>query len=112
MSRQMSRENALCKTIRDGLDPIELTVTNESSMHNVPADSETHFRLLVVADSFSGQSRVARHRTIHRLIGEQFREGLHALAIDALTPDEWQERNQRASVSPDCRGGDGSLPAR
>ena len=103
----MTREESLNVKLTEGLAPAHLAVTNESSMHNVPPGSETHFRVLVVTDAFSSRSKVARHRMIHRLLGDDLESGLHALAIDALTPAEWQERDERASVSPKCLGGSG-----
>ncbi|KAG0411863.1 hypothetical protein HPB47_011001, partial [Ixodes persulcatus] len=40
------------------LNPTELSVENESHMHNVPKGSETHFRVTVVSASFEGKSLV------------------------------------------------------
>lgn len=89
------------------LEPVELRVTNESSQHNVAPGSETHFRVLLVSSELDGMSRVARHRAIHRLLADELAGSVHALAIDAWTPAEWRERSERATVSPECRGGAG-----
>ncbi|HVS12980.1 MAG TPA: BolA family protein [Thermoanaerobaculia bacterium] len=97
--------------LRRGIEPLHLSVVNESGMHAVPPGSETHFRVLVVSEAFAGASRVVRHRTVHSLVAEELTGGLHALAIDAWTPEEW-ERNGAPSVSPACRGGDGGRRAR
>jgi BolA protein len=96
--------------IATGIGPRHLAVVNESSMHNVPPGSETHFRVLVVSPEFAGASRLARHRRIHSLLADELAAGLHALAIDAWTPEEW-ERAGAPSVSPACRGGDGARRA-
>ena len=93
--------------ISAGIAPRHLAVVNESGMHNVPAGSETHFRVLVVSADFAGAPRLARHRRIHALLAEELAAGVHALAIDAWTPEEWQ-RAGAPSVSPACRGGDGA----
>ncbi len=100
----MSREATLRSALEEHLDPIELRVTNESSQHNVPPNSETHFRVLVVSQRFESKNRLARHRAVHQAVGEELESGLHALAIDAWTPQEWEERAQ-PSQSPECRGG-------
>ena len=100
----MTREQSLHEALTRDLDPVELRVTNESSQHNVPPNSETHFRVLVVSKQFEAKGRLARHRAIHRAVGREIEEGLHALAIDAWTPEEWAER-EGPSQSPDCRGG-------
>lgn len=49
----------------------------------------THVDLLVVAQAFDGQSRVARHRLVYGLAAPLMAERVHALAIRALTPAEF-----------------------
>lgn len=91
--------------VRTELEPSHLEVINESSMHNVPAGSQSHFRLRVVTEAFQGVSRVKRHRQIHDLLGEELRGGLHALALELMTPAEWQLKGGIGAQSPDCMGG-------
>lgn len=86
-----------------------LQVDNESSNHNVPAGSESHFKLVLVATQFEGMSRVARHRAVHELLAAELAGPIHALAIHIFTPDQWRERFGDAPLSPPCLGGDGSL---
>lgn len=45
-------EKAITEAITAKLDPIHLEVVNESFMHNVPKDAETHFKILVVSAKF------------------------------------------------------------
>lgn len=45
-------EKAITEAITTKLDPIHLEVVNESYMHNVPKDAETHFKVLVVSEKF------------------------------------------------------------
>jgi BolA protein len=49
---------------------------------------ETHFRVELVAERFSGKSRVERHRAVNDLLAEQFAGGVHALALDLRAPGE------------------------
>ena len=35
--------------------PGHVEVSNESHMHSVPENSETHFRVVIVSDAFDGQ---------------------------------------------------------
>ena len=35
-----------------------LFLENESSMHNVPPDSESHFKLVIISDNFNDMSNV------------------------------------------------------
>jgi len=83
-----------------------------------PRDSETHFKVVVVSKEFEAVgSPVARHRLVNAALAEQFERGpLHALSIVAKTPAQWQDMvargEPRMAPSPNCRGGDGSLPPR
>lgn len=103
------RGTALERTIRARLAEATgaevLEVLNESRMHNVPPRAETHFRVVVVSSRFEGATRLRRHRMVHSALAAELAGPIHALAIDALTPAEWQERRQSRSLSPDCRGG-------
>ncbi len=40
-------------------------------------------RIQIVSESFSGKSRIDRHRAINALLQPELDEGLHALAIEA-----------------------------
>lgn len=85
--------------------PGHLEVANESHMHSVPPDSETHFRVVIVSDAFDGQRKVARHQQVYALLADQLEGPVHALALHTYTPGEWQERQAEAPRSPDCLGG-------
>ena len=87
------------------LSPVRLDVVNESHMHNVPPNSETHFKLVVVSDNFIDQSLIARHRTINNLLFNQLKGGVHALSMHTYTASEWQERGGEVPLSPPCMGG-------
>lgn len=96
-------ENAIVTKLSNGLSPQELSVLNESHMHNVPPGSESHFKVVVVSDEFSGKRLVQRHQLVYQQLQEELQGGVHALAIHAYTPDEWQVQKQ-APASPKCLG--------
>ena len=81
-----------------------MEINNESHMHNVPAGSESHFRVVLVTDSFAGKLPVKRHQMVYRVLAEELESGVHALALHTYTPDEWQTV-QQAPASPNCKGG-------
>lgn len=87
------------------LKPVRLDVMNESHMHNVPPDSETHFKLVIVSDGFDEKSLVARHRMVNKLLAEQLKSGVHALSMHTYTPQEWTARGGEVPESPPCMGG-------
>jgi len=66
--------------------PTHLEVVDESSRHQGHAGSrpggETHFRVRIASASLNGLSRVAQHRAINEALADEFRSGLHALAIE------------------------------
>jgi len=87
------------------LRPAFLDVINESHMHHVPPGSESHFKVVVVSDGFAGKSRVARHQSVNALLAEEIAGPVHALSIQAHTPEEWQARGGTVLQSPNCLGG-------
>ena len=100
----MNVQQTLERRLGEGLAPIHLEVVNESGQHNVPRGSETHFKVVVVTDAFSGKPQVARHRMVYRLLGEELQGGVHALAVHAYSPEDWAAVTG-APDSPQCRGG-------
>jgi stress-induced morphogen len=90
--------------LRNRFEPIVLEVTNESPMHNVPAGSETHLKVVVVSAAFAGKSAVERHRLVYAALTDEIRDGLHALSVTSRSPEEWEADSQVAD-SPACRGG-------
>ena len=87
------------------LAPTQLSVINESHQHNVPANSETHFKIVMVSPQFADMRQVARHQQIYQLLGDELKGGVHALALHLFTEQEWQAKNGQAPASPDCMGG-------
>lgn len=54
----------------------------------VESDDNTHFAARVVAKEFAGKRAIARHQLIYRTLGELMGREIHAMSIEALTPDE------------------------
>lgn len=69
--------------------PIHLEVIDESSRHQGHAGSrpegETHFRVRIASDRLSG-SRVMQHRAIMETLDAELKGGVHALAIEVMSP--------------------------
>ena len=92
------------------LSPVHLEVVDESDQHNVPPGSESHFRVLIVCADFAGERPLARQRRINALLADEFEGGLHALALQALAPEEWRA-GSKARSSPPCLGGSSARKA-
>jgi BolA family transcriptional regulator, general stress-responsive regulator len=82
-----------------------LGVENESGGHNVPPGSETHFKVVLVAEEFAGLRLLARHRLVNEALAEELAGPVHALAIHTYTGAEWRDRFGQAPMSPPCLGG-------
>ncbi|CAD7042300.1 BolA family transcriptional regulator [Pseudorhizobium endolithicum] len=79
--------------LTEGLRPERLEVINESHQHaghqpGFDGEGETHMRVRIVAQQFSGMSRLQRHRAVNDLLKPVLDAGLHALAVEASAPDE------------------------
>jgi acid stress-induced BolA-like protein IbaG/YrbA len=58
----------------------------------VRSDDETHFEALVVAPQFAGQRPLKRHQLVYATLGSAVGHEIHALSIEAHTPEEWAGR--------------------
>ncbi|MDO9145827.1 BolA family protein [Rhodoferax sp.] len=81
----------LQQRLQQVLQPSQLEVLDESHQHNGHAGANgsgfgTHFRVRITAGAFAGKSAVARHRLVYDALQDFMDQGLHALAIEAQTP--------------------------
>lgn len=87
------------------LEPTFLEVLNESDNHAGPPGRESHFRVRVVSSAFEGENRVKRHRRVNALLKDIMGDGgVHAMALELYTPQQWAERQGVGVESPDCQG--------
>lgn len=88
----MTLETSMRDKLMIALRPSRLDVVNESHLHaghrNSPDTGESHFRLLIVSEAFTGKSRVERHRLINDVLSDELKGRVHALAIKACAPGE------------------------
>lgn len=91
--------------LRTEFSPVFIAVENESHMHSVPENSETHFKVTLVAAAFDGIRKVQRHQKVYALLKDELDGPVHALALHLYTADEWQQRQEAAPDSPNCLGG-------
>ena len=101
----MKVETEIRQTLIGALSPMHLEIINESGMHSVPPGSESHFKIVAVADCFTDKPLVQRHRMINELLAQQIAGPVHALALHTLTPSEWQAADAPIASSPKCLGG-------
>lgn len=108
VQKQMVQKQTVQKQIEDKLTaalvPSYLSVVNESHMHAVPPNSETHFKLVIATSAFEGKRAVQRHQMVYGLLADELAGEVHALALHTFTPEEWGDANS-APGSPECLGG-------
>lgn len=70
--------------------PAALEVSDDSHRHVGHAgarDGRGHFTVDIVSDAFAGMAPLARHRAVYAALGEMMQSDIHALVIQARTPD-------------------------
>lgn len=72
------------------LAPLSLEIIDDSAKHagHAGAREGGHFRVVLVAEAFRGQSQLARHRLVYAAVAPLMGQGVHALSIIARTPEE------------------------
>jgi BolA protein len=85
----MSIAEQIHQKLTEALAPSALEVINESHQHaghsGDDGSGESHFRVVIKADGFAKQSRIARHRAVHAAIGSELIAKIHALALEIST---------------------------
>ena len=96
----MSAYESIINALNNQLTIEHMFLENESSMHNVPPNSESHFKLIIASDDFIKLSKVKRHQLIYQILSKIMSE-IHALSIQAFTIEEYKA-NPVIHSSPDC----------
>jgi BolA protein len=71
--------------------PVSYELTNESHLHAGHIEGhheESHFRLNMVSEKFTGLSRVERQRLIYGLLDHELKNGLHSIVMKLKSPEE------------------------
>ena len=85
------RKAEITRRLKEDFDPETLGVEDESYLHQGhegAKDGRGHFRVLIISGKFENKSMIERHRMIYRSLDEMMALDIHALAIDAWSPDE------------------------
>ena len=77
--------------LTDALSPISLQIEDDSHKHaghGGGAQGHGHFGVRIVSAAFVGKLPLARHRAVYAALGEMMQDDIHALRIEARTPQE------------------------
>ena len=58
----------------------------------VRSDDNTHYAARIVSPAFQGLRAVARHQLVYRALGARMGREIHAMTIEALSPEESGQR--------------------
>ena len=102
----MNTEQTIERKVLDALAPERIRIDNDSKRHAGPA-TDSHFRLVIVSDSFEGLSSVKRHRLVYKCLADELAGPVHALQLKCLTPSEYDAADGDVSLqAPPCGGGE------
>ncbi|MEO6102277.1 MAG: BolA family protein [Pseudoxanthomonas sp.] len=77
--------------LTQALMPVLLEVNDDSHKHAGHAGArggQGHFSVNIVSGVFAGKPPLARHRLVYAALGEMMTTDIHALVIQARTPQE------------------------
>ena len=72
-------------------EPEELDVVDDSHRHAAHAGARVgrgHFQVRILAGRFAGKRTLERHRMIYAALGPLMQTDIHALGLEALSPDD------------------------
>ena len=68
------------------------------SQVEILSDDNTHFSARLIGAEFEGLRPLARHQLVYRALGSAMGREIHALTIEAYTPQEWAVRRQQGGT--------------
>jgi BolA protein len=93
-------ENKIINTLNDCMDIFSLKILNESFMHNVSEDAESHFKIVIVSNDFNNLSHIKRHKLVYKYL-DTIMDDIHAISIQSFNEDEFK-LNPTVLDSPEC----------
>ena len=73
------------------LAPVRLDIRDDSDKHAGHAGAQAgggHYDMTIVSSRFAGKRLLERHRMVYDALGALMKQEIHALSIDAKTPEE------------------------
>lgn len=85
------RVELIRQRLTEALQPEQLDIEDDSARHAGHPGARSgggHFNVRIVSGSFAGRSLIERHRMVYQALDEAMQTEIHALSIDARTPEE------------------------
>ena len=78
------------------MDPAQIKALLEAKLPgcsaSVSSADNTHYEAVIVSPEFAGKRPLQRHQMVYSALGERMSGEIHALSIQALTPEEQARR--------------------
>ena len=87
----VDRKRIIEEKLSAAFAPQQLLVKDQSHLHaghEGAKEGKGHFEVTIVSEQFEGVNRIARHRLVYDALGEFMQSDIHALRINAFSPDE------------------------
>ena len=87
----MNRVTLIENRLREAFAPQKIEVRDDSHRHAGHEGAQSgggHFAVTIVSPRFQGKTPVQRHQMIYQALGEMMKTEIHALSIQAFTPEE------------------------
>ena len=87
----IDRTAVLRERLMRELQPVELDIIDESAKHAGHAGAASgggHFIVSIVSTAFENKTLIQRHRLVYNAVGDIMHSEVHALSIQAKTPQE------------------------
>jgi BolA protein len=85
------RVEMIRERLTNSLQPTELDIIDESAKHAGHAGAASgggHFIVNIIASAFADKTLIQRHRLVYDAVDDIMHREIHALSIQAKTPDE------------------------
>ncbi len=80
--------------LTQSLEPTTLEIVDDSAAHSGHAGAQErgggHYRVLIASPKFINANTVKRHRLVYQALESMMQVEIHALSIQAYTPDEFK----------------------
>ncbi|MFN3360482.1 MAG: BolA family protein [Pseudanabaenaceae cyanobacterium] len=84
----------LAQVLQDKLAATYIHIEDESQYHRHHREGGSgHYAVTIVSPLFRGKTLLEKHRLVYGALGAEMGTVIHALAIRAYAPEEWQQEN-------------------
>lgn len=89
----MDRVSRIREILEAEFSPLHAEIEDDSAAHAGHAgarDGKGHFNVLIISSKFEGKTLIQRHRMVYKALSDMLESDIHALAIKAYTPEQYQ----------------------